>query len=413
MRPASTSATGRWHFDGFEVSLLRGLSAERKGWERDLLSSGGALPLPHRSAWASVQHSTDDGWFITVSDSEGRRCGAAALQVAPSRALPGHLILRCERFGPGVPPGAQRAALQALVALARRHRRVLRLHVETFAFDAAERAALEGHAHDLGFARVRPARSYEHTLLVSLAGDEESIFASLHRTARRHVRAADKNPVTVAPVSDPAFFDRLDELSRETYARTGGSYDPPDWGRIVALSAEEPSASRLVGLYRTDIAGPASLLAFAWGCGHGDHVHYSRAASTRDTDLRMPLMYPIVWDLICWAKQNGCRYFDFGGITVGSHESDDPLGGISDFKRYFSERAEQVGAEWSFEPRAIQARAARLVSSASAMVSRVIARSRRPADRGLRLSTRPAAPAAPVMAGVRGRADLVSRDGRI
>lgn len=320
---------------------------------------------------------------MTVSDSNGRACGAAALHVVPSRALPGHQIVRCERFGPGLSAGAQRAALRALVSLAQQRRRMLRLSVETFAIDPVERASLEGHAQELGFARVQPARSYEHTLLVSLDGDEKSIFASLHRTARRHVRAADKNPVRVSVVDDPAYFDRLDEISRETYARTGGAYDPPDWAKVVALSAREPSASRLVGLFRTDISGHASLLAFAWGCGHGDHVHYSRAGSTRETDLRMPLMYPIVWDLICWAKRTGARYFDFGGITVGSHQSEDPLGGISDFKRYFSEHAEQVGAEWSMEPRPIQAQAARFVSSASSFVSRVLTRSRRPADRAL------------------------------
>jgi lipid II:glycine glycyltransferase (peptidoglycan interpeptide bridge formation enzyme) len=81
-------------------------------------------------------------------------------------------------------------------------------------------------------------------------------------------------------------------------------------------------------------------------------------------------MYAVVWDLIRWAKENGARFFDFGGITVGSHGSNDPLGGISDFKRYFSERVVEVGAEWSFEPRPLQAYAARMVSSAAAFLAR-------------------------------------------
>ena len=376
------------------------------------MASGRPLPLPHRAAWAALHQSPAASWFLAVADSTGRPCGAAAVQLAPSRALPGHRIVRCERFGPGIPVAAQRAALSALAALARDNPRILRLHVETFAIDREEHAGLERAAGDLGFVRVVPPRSYEHTLLVPLAGEESSIFASFHGTARRHIRAADRNPVRVGLVEDPAYFDRLDAISRETYARTGGAYDPPDWSKIVALGAREPLASRLVGLYRTDRSGPESLLAFAWGCGHGDHVHYSRAASTRDTDLRMPLMYPVVWDLIRWAKRTGARYFDFGGITVGSHRSDDPLGGISDFKRYFSGRVEQVGAEWSFEPRAVQAGAARFISSASSFVSGILTRSRQRVDGWRRPATESAARCPAVPGASSAPLDLVIRDGR-
>lgn len=384
--PAGATAT--WRFGTTTISLLEGHSPERRRLEQAVLQSGRALALPHRSAWGPLERSASGSWFLFVSDSSDGSCGAVALQLSPSRALPGHLIVRCERFGPGVAVRARKAVLQALVALVRQRRRVLRLSIETFAIDPVERAELEAHMRGLGFDRVGNARCYEHTLLVSLAPDEEAIFAALHRTARRHVRAVGKNPVEIRIIDDPACFDRLDELSRETYGRTGGSYDPPDWSKVVALSAQEPSASRLVGLFRTDIDGPASLLAFAWGCGHGDHVHYSRAASTRNTDLRMPLMYPVVWDLICWGKRNGARHFDFGGITSGGHETDDPLGGISDFKRYFSEHAEQVGAEWSLEPRAVQAQAASVVTALSSVASRVMARSRESVSKGVRLVSR-------------------------
>ena len=377
MQPGAVSRPlGRWCFDGFEVSLFPAVSSVREGWERSLLDSGRALPLPHRASWAALHHSAGESWFLTVADAEGRRCGAVALQGSPSRALPGHTIVRCERFGPGVPPEARTAVLRALVAMAGQQARMLRLHVETFVADPEQREAIAQSAAILGFSRSPEPRSYEHTLLVALEGDEAGIFASLHATARRHIRAADKNPVRIALIEDARWFDRLDELSRETYGRTGGVYDPPDWSKIVTLGSREPSASRLVGLFRTDVDGPAALLAFAWGCGHGDHVHYSRAASTRDTDLRMPLMYPVVWDLMRWAKRNGARHFDFGGISLGTHGSGDPLGGISDFKRYFTGRVEEVGAEWILEPRALQASAARLVSSASSFVTRVLSRRR-------------------------------------
>jgi hypothetical protein len=283
-------------------------------------------------------------------------------------------LLRVERFGPGLSAAAHPAALQVLISLAHRDLRVLRLYVESLAFHPNVRMALESMLATAGFAQLPSPRCYEHTLVLALDEDEESILASFHRTARQNIRQTSKYGVHVAPIVDPAHFARLDEIAAETFARTGGRYAPFDWERIAAVSAREPEASRLVGLYRTDEEGPASLLAFAWGCGHGDHSHYSAAGSTRVVDRRIPLHYPLIWDLIVWAKRSGARFFDFGGVSAGTLASDDPLGGISDFKRYFTPRLVQVGAEWAYEPRPRRAQAARIVKSASTMLTRMLVR---------------------------------------
>jgi Acetyltransferase (GNAT) domain len=363
-----------WRFGGFEISLLRGSSAEREEWEKLLLDSGVALPLPHRASWATLQPAVRESWLLCVRDASRRPCGAVAVQVAPSRALPGSQLLRVERFGHGLPAAAHEAVLRVVALLARRHRRVLRLYVESFAIDEGERTTLERHLETLGFTRMLAPRCYEHTLILPLDADEDAIFASLHKTARTNIRAVNKVEVRVLPILHRQWFSRLDVLATETFARTGGRYDRHDWSRIVAICEREPSASRLVGLFREDVEGEGSLIAFAWGCGHGDHAHYSSAGSTREVGRRIPMMYPLLWDLIRWAKGNGARFFDLGGVTAGSLDSADRLGGISDFKRYFSQHAVQVGAEWSYEPRPMQAQAARMVKSASSILSRVLAR---------------------------------------
>jgi hypothetical protein len=321
------------------------------------------------------QRRPNDHWLLCVQDAAGQPCGAVGLHISPSRALPGHRLLRVERFGPGIPPAAYAATLKVLVSLAHRDRRVLRLYVESLAFDPSVRMALESELEAAGFARLPSPRCYEHTLVLALDGAEESILASFHRTARQNIRNTGKYPVRVAPVVDPGHFARVNEIAAETFARTGVRYVPVyDWAAIAAVSAREPGASRLVGLYHKDEEGPAGLLAFAWACGHGDHAHYSAAGSTRHTAGRIPLLYPLIWDLIVWAKRNGAGFFDFGGVTAGTLESDDPLGGISDFKRYFTKSLVQVGAEWAYEPRPRRAQAARMMKSASTMVSRMLVR---------------------------------------
>jgi lipid II:glycine glycyltransferase (peptidoglycan interpeptide bridge formation enzyme) len=124
-------------------------------------------------------------------------------------------------------------------------------------------------------------------------------------------------------------------------------------------------------MFRTDATGPKALLAFAWSHHHGDHAHYDASGSTRNTDIKAPLAYALIWDLCLWAKQHGATWFDFGGITAGSAASGDadPVGGISDFKRYFSKTVVSVGEEWMLEPRPLRAKLARSISRAISYVS--------------------------------------------
>lgn len=371
----SDAATDVWSVGGYEVTRMRGATDAWLQWEDALEGAALPLPLPHRSSWAAIQPSSTTTWFFAVADVAGAPAGAFAAQLTPTRALPGHVLLRCERFGPGVVPAARHAAMSALLSAARAHRRVLRIHVETFATDDAERTALEQLMADLGFGQVPvdDARIYEHSLLLTLAADEEAIFEGFSRSARRNIRQAAKAPVELRPIEDPALFPRLDAISRETYARTGGTYYPADWPGIVALSRRDVTGSRLVGLFRTDMDGPDGLLAYAWGNGHGDHAHYSRSGSTRATNVKVALMYVLLWDLIRWARRIGVRRFDFGGITGGTLESEDQLGGISDFKRHFSQDQVRVGAEWVLEPRRGRASAARAISFTSRRAGRFVA----------------------------------------
>jgi lipid II:glycine glycyltransferase (peptidoglycan interpeptide bridge formation enzyme) len=127
----------------------------------------------------------------------------------------------------------------------------------------------------------------------------------------------------------------------------------------------------VVGLFRTDREGPEALLAFAWGCAHGDQVEYNAAASTRNPEVRLPMAYALAWDLMRWGKSTGAEQFDFGGITAGTHGEEDRLGGISDFKRYFTTMEREVGAEWVLEPRPLRAAVASAVSAGAAWASRL------------------------------------------
>ena len=355
--------------DGYRVDVVPASSLEAAQYERALLDAGFRLPFGHRTA-AAVLEPPPGPLFFMIRDQAGAPCGGFAVQRRRSQALPGHLLLRLERFGPGLRDAEVcGAAVQALSEVSRTTPRVLRTYLAAFSPDPRLQQGIAAAAAATGFRRNPDRRGYSTTILVDLRPDEEAIFASLHATARRHVRAAAKHPVTVRPVDSADFAGRLDELLRDVFTRTGGGVEHHDWPAIIAFSAQHPQLSRLVGLFRTDCAGPESLLAFAHGLHHGDYAEYSTAASSRTTDLRVPQTYVLAWDLFRWAKQHGAAFFDFGGITPAVNDGSDPLYGISAFKRYFSKAEAFVGDEWVLEPSPLRAGLARVVTSVARAVA--------------------------------------------
>lgn len=358
-------------YNGLSVQAITGTGPEREGVEQILLNSGVFLPFPHRVEWARSR-SQEDSVLFAIADRDGQYLGAFAVQIHRSRLLPGYLLWRCERFGASLAPRASAAGLAALAFLARRTPRILRVHLEVFSRQEAVRADVVQAAERHGFRSVQCQRCYSDTPVIELSQRSEAeIIAAFHKTARYNIRSASRYPVAVRTIDDHRFEARMEALRRETLARTGGLYEPSTWSEVIELGKKRPELSRLVGLFRTDINDDDSLLAFAWGHNHGDHVQYATAASTRNTDLRVSMAYPLVWDLIRWAKGMGAQYFDLGGISEGTVNSEDPLGGISDFKRYFSTEIVTVGAELLLEPRPLSAVLANGVRSGAELFTRM------------------------------------------
>jgi hypothetical protein len=156
----------------------------------------------------------------------------------------------------------------------------------------------------------------------------------------------------VRPVLDVAYADHIDALVRQTFARTGGR--PPDleWRHIIESSALKPSLSRISGMFDTRATGPQSLVSFAWGTARGSYATYEAGAAMRRKDLgSLSLGSAPLWDLVIWARQHSALWFDFGGVTAGrSATANDPVGGISSFKRSFCDNVVDVGEEWVLHP---------------------------------------------------------------
>lgn len=353
--------------NGFDVQVSHRVTPVWERAERELRASRIPAPLWTASAWA--RGTSTPTWLISAHESTSQRCVAAiALEVESARTLPGHRLMRARHLGSGCLGDPGRALLTALRELALAEPRVLQLNLEWILRAEAARHEAARALGALGFVQKPPLRGYRDTLVIPLTGSEQDLLASFSATTRRDLRGWASRPVEMRPLTDARYARRLNVISRESFARTGGHWHPRPWTERIALCAAAPDRARLVGLFRAGRDDDDALLAFAWGCVHGDYAQYDDAGSTRADDIKVSMMYPIMWDLIRWARSSGCAWFDMGGVTVHERASDDPRAGISEFKRRFSKEVVPVGMEWEYEPRPRRARLARALSKAIRLV---------------------------------------------
>ena len=345
--------------------------------ENELAEQGITPPLFHRWAWFESSGHNASKLFV-VRDPDGRLMGACVINEHSSRVLPGHILLRVSRFGDPMPEAAVGPMVKELRWYARNRSRTLRLSVELFSFS---RLGTIAHAlENEGFRRADQIRSYQQTLVLDLTPDLKDVFAGLHKTARKNLSPAATAKTYAIPLTETRFADRVNQLNREALERTGGTHKSFNAVAALQLSKSYPNLSLLVGLFQTHSEPiPENLIGFAWGCIHGTHAEYRAAGTARLENQNIAISYPLLWEVISWAKRHGAVMLDLGGIPLNDSPTD-PLHGISTFKRFFSRRVEVVGDEWMFEPHPMRARLADFLGR---MVKKLAQRPHRRHDKAL------------------------------
>jgi len=312
---------------------------------RDTGTPGGDGTPPHCLDWARDVMGGKP-WWLEVRGPGSTSPRGFTVTVIPTRALPGHRILRLEqlRFAPD--PDAAEAAVRYLMDAARRDGRIVRLNVDTFYGDTAEMDAGSAVMRRLGLAESARSRLYTHTVRIDLTQPTDAILAGLHGTTRRNIRLASKRALELRVVDDARIGERLDAILAETFGRTASRAEPQPWTEVIDYCRNHGDRARLVMAVRTDREGPEATIAFALGLRHGDHVEYAVAGSTRPPDLHVAVGYAVAWELICWARSAGARWFDYGGVTR-QEDPADARRGIRNFKLMFGTDVTDVRREWT------------------------------------------------------------------
>jgi peptidoglycan pentaglycine glycine transferase (the first glycine) len=294
--------------------------------------------------WGELKATT--GWrphrlFVGGDGEAGRPLAACSVL---ERRLPGLGPLLYAPRGPVVDwddPVAVDAALQALVAFARRRRAVvLKVDPGIPRGHPTGTAALGRH----GFRPVETGPGFEgvqprfHMQLALAGRDEHALLAAMHPKTRYNIRLAARRGVTVregGAEDIPAFYALLQETAaRDRFSVRDLGYFQAMWRYCLAAGW-----GWLLLAY-----AEGALLAGAIVFRVGNTAWYLYGATATRGRERMPA-YAVQWEAIRRSLAAGCALYDFRGVS-GDLSEDNPLYGLYRFKRGFGAQLVELVGEW-------------------------------------------------------------------
>lgn len=319
------------------------------GWDDGVLALHGHF-LQSR-AWARVQErlgnpvvvgaDRDWCWLGTI-----RRAGPFRYLYLP--------------FGPSLRGGE---FLEAAMASARARARRLGCAFVRFEPGAVDAATVER----TGAQRVR-SRQYEHTLVLSLDVEPDTLRRGLNSGHRSRINTASRRGLHVERSSDPGRMADFVRLLRATEQRAGFfSYEDPYFAAIAAELLPSGDATLYFAMAGERCAAAALVFDF------GPTRYYAFGATDSDSRRLMPAP-PLVWQTILDAHAAGQRCFDFWGAAPPDAGPDHPWSGITDFKRGFGAAPRAFAGTWELTVRPLPARLFALAHAARRQSGRLAVR---------------------------------------
>lgn len=174
---------------------------------------------------------------------------------------------------------------------------------------------------------------------LDLSPDENTLLDNMHSKWRYNIRLASRKGVVIRPVENKnelgVFYEILQETAqRDQFLIRGYEYFEWIWDYMV----ESGFAKLFLAEYEGEII--AATLAMI----SGDKAWYLYGASSNRHRNLMP-NYLIQWEMIRWAREQGCTLYDFRGVS-GDLNEDNPLYGLYRFKKGFGGEFTEFIGEW-------------------------------------------------------------------
>lgn len=190
----------------------------------------------------------------------------------------------------------------------------------------------------------------DHTVIVDLTGTEEDVWSRFKKRARKSIKRAEREGVTVVRVATTD--DTCSTLYEMLSATSGGRFAIPDErtsAAVVQRFAESGNGQMFLATHREQVVAAAFVATF------GRNALYFGAGSVRkepgDPSYcglgETRAAYALQWEAMRWAREQGCTRYDLDGTpsswTIG--DPDHPRGGVGQFKTAFDkEIVDYIGA---------------------------------------------------------------------
>jgi lipid II:glycine glycyltransferase (peptidoglycan interpeptide bridge formation enzyme) len=189
---------------------------------------------------------------------------------------------------------------------------------------------LEPHGSSKLPGSLRPVKPVQpqHTQVIDLGRDIESLRADLASGHRNAINGADRRGLSFRSSSKPTDIELFLKLLTATTARAGFKPHPDDYYRTMAKVLMPRGEARL---YLASAEGRviAAAIVFDWNAVRY-YAHAAASAEARQYQAAVPL----VWKMILDAKEAGMKRLDLNGVAPTDNQ-DHPWAGFTRFKKAF------------------------------------------------------------------------------
>ena len=333
----------------YRARFLDRFDAEARSFEDRLRAETflvGAVPWPRVSFRQGYRHLETGGRRCRVLQLTRRDSGRSYQIAVVERSSKVRVFKNGEipYWIPRPEPEARGEQVELLLLLrALLRERTTLMSVRAHAYVPGEPAldAAQALLEEAGFAPCA-AEFPSRTRLLYLRPPLEEVLAALPSKIRTKLRLKKPDEARAEALARRAEIPALKAALNDAFRRSTESRGDFDFEGLFAVLEKHPEAAAAFGFYLSD--DWSAPKAFVSGTASPPVFEYSTAGSLSDPRLRrFPFNYVLLWKLVEAAKARGARTFDMGGITDGG--PDDPLAGISEFKRRFPGADVAVGRE--------------------------------------------------------------------
>lgn len=277
------------------------------------------------SAWAAFKRAEGfDTHRYGLFDDDGGLWGGALLLSWPAEEGEGFVVCPEGPVLPWYDTERARAGLRSLLAVVRDHvstRGGLGLRIEPH---------LPAPAPSLlrGWSRAPVDLTPEHTVMIDLTRDDDTLLAAMHPKFRYNLRLAQRRGVTIVRSTDLADMRRFHTIFEDTAGRQGFFGEP--YGFFLNLGATLfPRDRACLYFARAQDRDLAAILVVTFG-RRATYLYGGSLAADRGL---MP-NHLLQWTALRDARAAGCREYDLYGYDPFGRP-DHLFAGISRFKRQF------------------------------------------------------------------------------